>query len=86
MADKTETGTAPYIFGILSIVFAFFQPFAALIIGIIGLVQSNKLKLQRAKKLNIIGIILSIIFATISIILLSQFSQGGLSSGLFPSF
>ena len=85
MADKIEPA-APYVFGVLSIVFAFFQPFAALVIGIIGLVQSNKLKLQRAKKLNIIGIILSVIFAVISMIMLKQFAQGNVGSGLFPSF
>ena len=85
MADKVEP-VAPYVFGVLSIVFAFFQPFAALIIGIIGLVQSNRLKLQRAKKLNIIGIVLSIIFAALSLLLIQQFSQGGLGSSLFPSF
>jgi len=41
MAEKDSSFIA-YIFGIISIVMAFFTPFAGLIFGIIGLVQSNK--------------------------------------------
>ena len=58
-----------YVFGILSIAMAFSFPISGLIIGVIGLVQSNKNKIAKAKNLNIIGIILSIIFLVISILL-----------------
>ena len=83
MAGKIDFGSVSYAFGILSIVFAFFSPFAGLILGIIGLIQSNKLKLQKAKKLNIIGIILSAIFSILQVILQVLTLTGG--SGLFPS-
>ncbi len=83
MAGKIDLGSVSYVFGILSIVFAFFSPFAGLILGIIGLIQSNKLKLQKAKKLNIIGIILSAIFSILQVILQVLTLTGG--SGLFPS-
>ena len=58
-----------YVFGILSIAMAFSFPISGLIIGVIGFVQSNKNKIAKAKNLNIIGIILSIIFLVISILL-----------------
>ena len=83
MAGKIDFGSISYVLGILSLVFAFFSPFAGLIFGIIGLVQSNKLKLQKAKRLNIIGIILSAIFTIIQVYLQIQVLTGG--NGLFPS-
>ena len=63
-----------YILGILSIVFSFFVPLAAIILGIIGLVQNKKEKSKIAKKLNIIGIVIgTIIFlATLLITYLSM--------------
>jgi len=72
MADKIDLSSVAYVLGVLSIVFAFFQPVAGLILGIIGLVQSQKHKSPRAKRLSIVGIILSIIFFIISLVLLSQ--------------
>ena len=83
MAGKIDFGSISYVLGILSIVFAFFSPFAGLILGIIGLIQSNKLKLQKAKRLNIIGIVLSAIFSILQVILQILTLTGG--SGLFPS-
>ncbi len=68
MAEKIDLGSVSYVLGILSIVLAFFVPLGSLILGIIGLTQSRKAKSKRAKKLNIIGIILSIIFLIISIL------------------
>ena len=59
-----------YIMGILSIVMAFFQPGAGVVLGIIGLVKSKKDSndlSERGKKLSIIGLILSIIFLTMAI-------------------
>lgn len=83
MAEKIDMKSVSYILGILSIVFAFFSPFAGLIFGIIGLIQSNKLKFQKAKRLNVIGIVLSAIFTIVQVILQVLTLTGG--SGLFPS-
>jgi len=69
MADKKESiGEFAYIFGIISIVLAFFTPVAGLIFGIIGMVQSRDSKTllsMKGKKLSKLGIILSIIMILI---------------------
>ncbi|MBA7703651.1 hypothetical protein ES703_112442 [subsurface metagenome] len=83
MAGKMDMKSVSYVLGILSIVFAFFSPFAGLVLGIIGLVQSNKLKFQKAKRFNIIGIVLSAIFTIIQVYLQILILTGG--TGLFPS-
>jgi len=82
MAEKIDMKPVSYILGILSIVFAFFSPFAGLVLGIIGLIQSNKLKLKKAKKLNIIGIILGAVFSIAQVVLQILTLTGG---GLLPS-
>ena len=75
-----KRGTA-YIFGILSIVFAFFIPLAGVTLGIVGLVLNKKEKSKIAKKLNIIGIIIgAIIF--IATLALSYY----LSTQTFPIY
>ncbi len=67
MAEKKEQvdfSQTSYIFGIVSIVMALFTPLLGLVFGIVGLVQSAKQKTdvsRLAKKLNIIGIVLSVI-------------------------
>ena len=68
MASKIDLKPVSYLLGILSIVFAFFSPFAGLALGIIGVIQGNKIKFQKAKKLNVVGIILSAAFAIIEIV------------------
>jgi branched-subunit amino acid permease len=71
MVEK-DSNLVAYVFGIISIVTAFFTPLAGLVFGIIGLVQSNKQKNElskKAKTLSIIGIILSIILFLALIIL-----------------
>lgn len=83
MVGKMDMKSVSYVLGILSIVFAFFSPFAGLVLGIIGLVQSNKLKFQKAKRFNIIGIVLSAIFTIIQVYLQILILTGG--NGLFPS-
>lgn len=83
MADKKNLNSISYVFGVLSIVFAFFIPGAGLVLGIIGLIQSNKIKLQKAKRLNIIGIVLSVLFIAIELILFASSWTGDLN--LFPS-
>ncbi|MBM3228573.1 DUF4190 domain-containing protein [Candidatus Pacearchaeota archaeon] len=82
MTDKKNLNSISYIFGVLSVIFAFFVPGAGLVLGIIGLIQSNKIKSQKAKRLNIIGIILSVLFFILELILFSSSLGGNLN--LFP--
>lgn len=83
MVEKKEQVNFPqtsYIFGIVSIVMAFFTPLLGLVFGIIGLVQSTKQKTEvskLSKKLNIIGIVLSVIVFGIGLFFL-------LKGGTFP--
>lgn len=84
---KKDTALIGYIFGIVSIVLAFFTPVAGLIFGIIGLVQSKKQNdelSKKAKKYNILGIILNIVLAIAAII--ASFFLGDITSSLanFP--
>lgn len=80
MAEKEVA----YILGILSIVLAFFQPLAGIVIGIVGLIQNKKEKSKTAKRLNIIGIILGvIIFAVLIAITVSNLVN---SSTSFPIY
>jgi preprotein translocase subunit SecG len=79
----TEKGVA-YILGIVSIVMAFFQPLAGITFGIIGLVQNKKEKSVKSKKLNIIGIVLSIAWLIISIGITYYLAKNGL--GNLPNF
>ena len=75
MSDKINFSLTSYIFGVVSIVTAFFTPLLGLVFGIIGLVQSNKEKTKvskSARKLNIIGIIVSVVLFTITIIVLMK--------------
>lgn len=84
MADKIDIASVSYVLGILSIVFAFFSPVAGLIFGIIGLTQANRNKVARARKLSLIGLVLSIIFLILSIIVLFYTTGSGVAS-VFPS-
>lgn len=70
MAEKIDLKTVSYLFGIMSIVFAFFASGAGLVLGIIGLMQAKKQKFQKAVKLNLIGIVLSALLFIANIILL----------------
>jgi len=85
MAKDGDFSDVSYVLGILSIALAFFQPIAAFIIGIIGIVQSRKQKTPlsaRAKKLSIIGIVVSIIFFIVTIALTAYFTLKGLKNPL----
>lgn len=80
MKMKKDSALIGYVFGILSIVFAFFKPDAGIVLGIIGIVQSNKEKSdlgKRAKKLSILGIVLSIVILAISIAIFFYSVQSG---------
>jgi len=83
MADKINYASVSYVLGILSIVLSFVTSWGlgGLITGIIGLMHANKYKVERAKKLNIIGIIIGAIFFIVSMILVVYSIN---SSGRFP--
>ena len=85
--DKIDLRTVTYVIGILSIVFAFVNPIAGLILGIIGIVQSKKQNFPKAKKLNTIGVVISVIFIVILIIVSIYAASKGIdTSGSFPRF
>jgi len=81
MDKKEDLSVAGYVLGILSIVFGFLSPIAGLVFGIIGFNISKKqgpgLSL-RAKKLNKIGIIISIIVLVLSLALAWYFNKAAL--------
>ena len=85
-----DLSVVSYVLGILSIVFAFLTPAAGLILGIIGFIQSKKLKTslgRKARKFNTIGIILSVIILIISTILIFYSIAKGISPAQnFPIF
>jgi hypothetical protein len=83
MAEKVDLGSVSYALGVLSIVFAFFNPGAGLVVGIIGFIQSKKVKLKKAQKLNMIGMILSAILLIVSIVILAYSAMTGLGTN-FP--
>jgi len=67
-----------YILGIVSLVLAFFVPLAGVTLGIVGLVQNKKEKgefAKKAKKFNILGIVVGALLYLVSLFLLI-FSQG----------
>ena len=88
MAEKKEDfSVVSYILGIISIVLAFFTPLAGLIFGIIGFVQSKKQNTglsKKARKYNIIGMVLSAILFTITVLVTIYFTTKGI--GNLPNF
>ena len=74
MVEKKEVnGVVAYTLGIVSIVLAFFSSIAGLTFGIIGFVKSRKDHSElakTAKKMNLIGIILSLIVFAIQVAIL----------------
>ncbi len=71
MAKDGELSEVSYTLGIVSIVLGFFQPIAGFVFGVIGFLQSRKHKTplsEKAKKLNIIGMIISIIVVALSVV------------------
>lgn len=83
MTDKKNLNSISYIFGVLSVIFAFFVPGAGVVLGIMGLIQSNKIKSRQAKRLSIIGIVLSILFVILEFALFSTSLSQNLN--LFPA-
>ena len=87
MVDKNIHEVVSYILGIISIVFAFFNPMAGVVLGIVGLIQSKKEKSdlsKKSRKLNIIGIVLGIILLIISLVITYYLAKNGMGS--LPGF
>ena len=72
--DKKEAehlGIASYVIGVLSIVFGILQPAFGFGFGVAGLILSKKSQSglsKKAKKLNLIGIAVSIIVILLSVV------------------
>jgi hypothetical protein len=68
-----EKAISAYVLGILGIIFAVMvSPLASIVMNIIGLVQSMKVKDElgkKAKRLNIIGLVVGIVVFILTIIL-----------------
>lgn len=84
MVQENLKSWSAHILGIVSLVLALtFNPFPALILGIIGLVQSTKqkdAKSKKAKVLNIIAIVVSVAVYTLAILV----NLGIISIGNLP--
>ena len=84
MVKKIDELSISYLLGIMSIVFAFFTPIAGLIFGVIGLRKAKRIKSTESKKLNTIGIVLSVILIIISLVVLIYSLSTGLNTSSFP--
>jgi len=88
--SKQDFESVSYTMGIVSIVFAFFSPLAGFVFGIVGLTLSKKQNTsvsKKAKKLNIIGIILSVILLLISVAVAVYFASKGVNTlQNFPAY
>lgn len=83
--NKEDKSVAAYILGIMSIVFAFFQPVPGIILGIIGVAMSKKQSgalANKAKKFSIIGIVIGVIVLVISLVVAYYVTTSGLTT--FP--
>jgi len=76
-ADFSEVS---YVFGVVSIVLAFFQPLIGFVFGVIGLVHSKKQKSplsNKARRFSIIGMVLSAVLALVAIVLTAYYTSTG---------
>ena len=80
---KIDLESISYVMGLLSIVLAFFSPFAGLIIGIIGYSQAKKKNFTEARRLNAVGMILSVVVVLLIVVGVIFFGDGGVNS-IFP--
>ena len=80
--DSEHFGIASYIFGWISIIFSILQPAFGLGFGIVGLILSSKTQnlKKESRKLNIIGIILSILFSALLAALTGYLTAKGIGS------
>ncbi|MBI3623841.1 DUF4190 domain-containing protein [Candidatus Pacearchaeota archaeon] len=88
MPERKEDLSAPsYIFGIASIVLAFFTPLAGLIFSIIGLKMSKKQNsslAMKGRKFSQIGLVISILVLIITIVVAIVASTSSGVLGNFP--
>jgi len=89
MVDKNKNyegrAIVGYTLGIVGIIFSVIYSFAGILINIIGLVQSSKEKNElgkKAKRLNIIGLILGIVMLVITIVMVYILK---VPSAIFPT-
>jgi predicted membrane protein len=80
VSEKGEKDLVAYILGVISIIFAFFAPIQGLVFAIVGLIFNKKQNTplsKKAKKLNIIGIVLCIAMFIISLALTIYLTNQG---------
>lgn len=85
MVEKNDLSVVSYSLGIISIVMAIFTPLAGLVFGVVGFVLGKKLNTElskKAKKLNIIGIIISAIIFIVSVAVAVYLSIKGIDNPL----
>lgn len=82
--EKFDKASIAYTLGILSIVFAFTSSLTGIIVSLIGIFQSKGMK--KARRLNVIGLILSIIMFALNLIAGIYLANSGLSSGTLSGF
>jgi len=85
MADKKDADIISYVLGIISIVMAFISSYGlgGIIFGIIGIIYSKKQKTdlsRKAKKLNIIGLIIGLILFVLSFVAMIYLTINGIES------
>lgn len=72
MAKNIDIGFMAYIFSTLSVIFAFFQPLAGVVLGVIAVRQASGQKSaleKKARKLGIIGIVIGAIIFILSVVM-----------------
>ena len=82
--EKFDKASIAYTMGILSIVFAFTSSLTGIIVSLIGIFQSRGLK--KARRLNVIGLILSIIMFIVNLVAGIYLSNSGLNTGTLSGF
>jgi hypothetical protein len=84
--NKIDFGNSSYLMGVFSIIFGVLSPLVGIVVGIVGLVFANKEKTtitKKAKKLNLIGIILGLVILALSIVATLVLGLNGLQT--FPT-
>lgn len=63
---RLDLGSVSYVLGILSIVMAFWAPGAGLVLGIVGYIHGKNNNVPQAKRLNLVGILVSLALIAVS--------------------
>jgi len=86
--EGKDLSIVAYILGMISIVLAFFQPLAGIILGIMGLSFGKKYKTELSRKgikYSKIGILIGVIVLLISLAITYYVTRGQLGIGNFPA-